>query len=349
MATIKKTGPKRSATIVNVAEKANVSIGTVSRYLNGYQIKEANRKRIEEAIAALSYSRNAFASAMKSEASNMVGLLVPNYDEFHAKLLGELATALRREGLVTLTFCHENHPEGMRDAVDFFRTHRVSALIMTEVEAGHDAIMSMVDDGVQVITFDNSPTDDSIDGVVVDNRQASKDAVNYLMDLGHSDISIVTGSLEHWTAQQRYEGYLDAFKSRGMEPRKDLVFEGNWRRPSGAAALEYFWSLDRRPTALFGANHRMSLGALNYARLNNISIPDDISLISFDDIEMYQYLTPSITAIAQPVLKIADAIRRLLLRRIEADEGEEALVEVLECDFIKRNSVKALSGTKGDK
>lgn len=341
MVEVRKNGQKRSATIVNVAEMAGVSIGTVSRYLNGFQIKTGNRLRVEEAIDALSYSRNAFASAMKSEASNMVGLLVPDYDEFHAQLLGSLVTTLRREGIVTLTYCHESNDEGFRDAVQFFRTHRVSALIMSDIENRRDEITAMMDEGVQIITYDNDPKDEAIDQVTVDNRSVSCAAVTHLLEMGHRRIAIVTGALENWTAGERLSGFRDAFEKTGLAVPEDLVYPCNWRREGGQEAMEHLWGLEDRPTAIFGSNHQMSLGIIAYARTHDIAIPEDVSLVSFDDIEMFQYLTPPVTAVSQPVGKIADAVRRLLLRRLKEQTSTSGQVEVLTCDFIQRESVAA--------
>ncbi|MEP3428644.1 MAG: LacI family DNA-binding transcriptional regulator [Roseibium sp.] len=339
MAVGRKIPQKRSATIVNVADMADVSIGTVSRYLNGFQIKVGNKKRIEDAIKALSYSRNAFASAMKSEASSMVGLLVPDYDEFHAQLLGNLVTALRKEGIVTLTYCHESNDEGFRDAVNFFRTHRVSALIVSDIDERRDEIIAMMNDGVQIITYDNDPNDNSIDRVTVDNRAVSCTAVSHLLETGHSRVAIITGAMENWTAVERLAGYRDAFERNGINIPEDLIVHSNWRREGGQEAMQRLWNLPDRPTAVFGSNHQMSLGVIAYARANDIAIPEELSLISFDDIEMFQYLTPAITAISQPVDKIAGAVKQLLLRRLEGGTNDDALVEVLNCDFLKRESV----------
>lgn len=334
-----KNTAKRSATIVNVAQMADVSIGTVSRYLNGYQVKAGNQQRIEAAIETLSYSRNAFASAMKSEASNMVGLLVPDYDEFHALLLGSLVTALRRDGLVTITYCHESSSEGLRDAAEFFRTHRVGTLIMSGLEAEDKGVQAMLDDGVQFITYDNDPQDEAIDQVKVNNRDASCTGVSRLLELGHERIAILTGSMENWTAGERLDGYKDAYESCGKSVPEDLIFHGDWRREYGRHAMERLWQLEDRPTAVFGSNHQMSLGVLAFVREHGIRIPDDLSLISFDDIEMFQYLTPSITAISQPVTKIAEAVRRLLNNRRTAVIGDRGQVEVLVCNFIERESI----------
>lgn len=339
MQTKTKTTTKRSATIINVAQMADVSIGTVSRYLNGYQVKAGNQQRIEEAIEKLSYSRNAFASAMKSEASNMVGLLVPDYDEFHALLLGSLVTALRRDGLVTITYCHESNSEGLRDAVEFFRTHRVGTLIMSGMEAEDKGVQAMLNDGVQFITYDNDPHDEAIDQVKVNNRDAARIAVSRLLELGHERIAVLTGAMENWTAGERLDGYKDAFAKYGKSIPEELILHGDWRREYGRQAMERLWHLKDRPTALFASNHQMMLGVLAYTQEHGIRIPDDLSLLSFDDIEMFQYLTPSITAISQPVTKIAEAVRRLLINRRAASVGGGGQVEVLTCDFIERESI----------
>lgn len=336
---------KKSPTIVTVAEHAQVSIGTVSRFLNGYKIKESNKLRVEAAIKELSYSRNAFASAMKSQASNMVGLLVPDYDEFHAHLTGTLVPRLRKEGLVTLTYFREYDETGahsvssLDEAIDFFRTHRIAALVLSAESARYDAILAMQERGVHVVSYDHDPKSDEIDSVVVNNRAASREATAHLLDHGHRRIGMIGGLRESWTAQERLAGYCEALEEAGIAVDENLIHHGNWLADSGYAGLAQFWNMPDRPTAVFGANHQMTQGMIAYIRDNGIMVPQDLSLVSFDDINMFRFLTPAVTAIAQPVEDIAATIAQMLQRRLSGKVSDGALSEVLPCDFRARDSV----------
>lgn len=124
------TPRERPVTITEVAKAAGVSIGTVSRYLNKRPVTAENHSRIAEAVERLGYRRNALASAMKAARTGLIGILVPNFDEFHRDLLTELTVCLRRAGLMSLTHCHDNTPETVASALDFFRNYRVDALVM---------------------------------------------------------------------------------------------------------------------------------------------------------------------------------------------------------------------------
>lgn len=333
------TRKKRVSTINDVAKIAGISIGTVSRYLNGFKVKEANRMSIEAAIADLSYSPNAFASAMKSEDTRMVGLLVPDYDEFHAQLLGNLAKTLRTVGLVTLTYCHESNDTDAKEALRFFRTHRVRAVITCGLSAMHDDILEMIKGDVQVITYDNVEDELGADRVIVNNREASCLGVCELLKQGHERVGIATGVMDHWTSQQRLLGWRDAFAMHGIKVPEDLIIGGEWSRAGGYAAMKSFWESANKPTAFFGANHQMTLGALTYCQRNNISVPNDLSILSFDDIEMFEFLTPSVAAISQPVMQIAETIKTMLADRLDNPTTASRRLEVLKCGLHFRQSI----------
>lgn len=328
----------RNATINDVAERANVSIGTVSRHLNGYLVKPDNRARIEEAIHSLSYARNAIASAMKTSQSNMVGLLVPDYDEFHAQLLGLLGTSFREQGFVTLTYCHESNVQAARDSIAFFRSHRVNSLILSGCQELKSEVEEMMSQGVQVIAYDNDLLDTRVQQVKVDNAGVTRQAIEHLLALGHRKIAIITGQMENWTAQRRLQGYLDAMQGAELEVDPAFVFNGDWRSETGFAAMQKLWAGTDRPTAVFSSNHQMTLGVLDFVREHHLDIPSDLSLISFDDISMFRYLTPSITAIAQPLPQIVSAIRELFLARDDARKSDAQRSIRLDCELMVRDS-----------
>ena len=120
---------KRNATIHDVAEVAGVAVGTVSRYLNGQEVRRGNRVQIEQAIEQLAFQRSAVAKAMKSDKTDIIGFMVPTFDEFHAELLDHLARSFRQTGRTMLTYCHDGDPKILKEAIAFFSNQRVDALV----------------------------------------------------------------------------------------------------------------------------------------------------------------------------------------------------------------------------
>lgn len=172
-----KTLRQRPVTIMDVAEAAGVSIGTVSRFLNDLPVKPHNSAAVANAISRLGYRRNALATAMKAARTGLIGVLVPNLDEFHSTLVTQLTVELRRIGLMSVSHCHDNTDETVAAALDFFRNYRVDTLVMGGAEPHVDAIRALIDSGTPVITYDNPQHSLALNGVVVDNVAGARAAV----------------------------------------------------------------------------------------------------------------------------------------------------------------------------
>jgi len=337
------TARQRTVTITEVAEAAGVSIGTVSRFLNDLPVKDDNRERIAAAIDKLDYRRNALASAMKAARTGVIGILVPNLDGFHSALVERLVVDLRAQGLMSLTHCHDNSAESVSAALDFFRNYRVDALVMGGSPDHVQAIRDLVGLGTPVITYDNPQPRVALDGVEVDNAGAAEAATRHLIEAGHRHIGIITGPLLNQTAISRLEGWRRAMEAAGLPTAEHLMQDGGWKRVTGAEAMKRMLDQGPPPTAVFGSSYRMTIGAMNVLRERGLSIPQDVSLVSFDDVELFRLMTPAITVVAQPVEAMADALtarvaERTGRKRPGADDARRA---VLPCELIVRDSVAA--------
>lgn len=165
----------------------------------------------------LGYRRNALASAMKAARTGLIGILVPNFDEFHRDLLTELTVCLRRAGLMSLTHCHDNTPETVASALDFFRNYRVDALVMGGSPDHLDAIRDLIAGGTRIITYDNPHPHLRLDGVEVDNIGGAEAATRHLIEAGHSRIGILAGPRRTQTGRDRLEGWRRALRAAGLE------------------------------------------------------------------------------------------------------------------------------------
>lgn len=249
-----ENGKRRQATIVEVADRAGVAIGTVSRYLNGHPVRRGNRDQIEQAISELGYRRNAIAAAMKADLTNTVGFMVPSLSEFHSAVLEYLARSMRKAGKALLTYCHDADPQAIASALDFFVTHRVDCLIMDGRNDLDEQVLDLIGSGTPVIFYDNGWPGLPVDRVVVENRAASFRAVTHLIDIGHTRIGVLTGNVADWTGGERFEGYRQALLSRGIAINPDYIVDTHWNETEAYSGLLRLLSLDEPPTALFCSN-----------------------------------------------------------------------------------------------
>lgn len=335
-------GRKKQSTIIDVADTAGVAIGTVSRYLNGYKVRRGNRELIEQAIDKLGYRRNAVAAAMKTDLTHMIGLMAPTFDEFHGVMLEHLAHDVRKTGRSLLTYCHGADPKIMQEALDFFAAQRIDALIMTGEQELYEQVDDLVGRGTPVIFYNNDLQGVSADRVFVENRRASRRAVNHLLDLGHERIGVISGNQHDSSGLERFQGYEDALRDRGMVLDPKYVFQGGWAVDGGYHALTHLMGLDEPPTAVFASSYPMAVGALGWLKERGLRLPDDLSLVSFDDVPLFRLHEAGITAISQPVVKIADSITSMLVSRL-ADPDERPRTITLDCDIILRGSTRRLA------
>ena len=158
---------------------------------------------------------------------------------------------------------------------------------------------------IPVVTIDNSAADKSIPSVIIDNFSAEVESVDYLCSLGHEHIGFMTGLEDSDVGKNRYEGYKNGLHKYGIDADETLVFRGNYTFGSGVSGVEYFLSLKQRPTAIICANDSMALGAISSLQKAGLKVPDDISVIGFDDIHLASQVTPTLTTITVPVDEIA--------------------------------------------
>ncbi|MCJ7874085.1 LacI family DNA-binding transcriptional regulator [Phaeobacter sp. J2-8] len=336
------TGPRhRPVTIIEVAKAAGVSIGTVSRFLNDLPVKPQNHKSVSEAVERLGYRRNALATAMKATRTGLIGVLVPNLDEFHSGLVTQLTKELRGMGMMSVSHCHDNSHDTVAEALDFFRNYRVDTLVMGGSEEHVNAIRALIDSGTPVVTYDNPQENMTLNGVEVDNIAGAIAATEHLINAGHKRIGILTGTLGSLTSSDRLEGWRRAMMAAGLEPSEDLIHEGHWSRAGGALGMAHFLDMADPPTAVFGSNFRTTTGAIKLLRERGVHIPQDISIVSFDDAEVFRMATPPITVVAQPI----DLMARTLAARVaencgmrQSETPDDHRV-VLTCTLIDRASV----------
>lgn len=178
-------------------------------------------------------------------------------------------------------------------------------------------LVQEIKSAVPVVAIDNSVADKTIPSVIIDNFNAEVETVDYLCSLGHRRIAFMTGLEDSDVGKNRYEGYKSGLIKQGVTLDPALVFRGNYTFGSGVSGVEYFFSLEPRPTAIICANDSMALGALNKLYQMGLEVPDDISIVGFDDIEIARQITPPLTTVSVPVDDIAGCAFDMLKKLID--------------------------------
>ncbi len=161
-----------------------------------------------------------------------------------------------------------------------------------------------------------------------------------LLDLGHTRVATIHGNLRDSAARERLAGFHDAYTHHGMAAALELVVAGDWRETGGYAALRELMALPEPPTAVFSANYNMTLGALTWARENGIVFPNDLSFVTFDDVPAFRMHSPGITAVGQPIEKLAESITSLLSDRLANPDAMGRSTIAIDCDIILRGSAR---------
>jgi len=334
---------KRAATIVDVAQAAGVAIGTVSRHLNGMSVRAGNRDQIERAIADLGFRRNAAAVAMKTHTTHIVGFFVPSLDEFHAAMLEQLSRKMREHGRAVLSYFHDLKLGSIREGLEFFATHRVDALVVDGEEAIKRQLRPYIDDGLVVVLYDNDAPGLLADRVFVSNRKASARIVGHMLELGHRRVATIHGHLIDSAASERLAGFHEALDAFGLVADPDLLRDGRWLERDAYERMGELLALPEPPTAVFAANYNMTLGVLTCLQERGVRVPDDISVVSFDDVAALRLHNPPITSVAQPIEKLAEAISDIIDERLANPGAMGRRSLTLDCEILLRHSVRRLT------
>ena len=331
----------------DVAKRANVSYMTVSRVVNKCgNVKKETEERVLKAIAELSYHPNAAARTLNSKRTNNIGIVLPKKEylltaPFYIELLLSVERHLRAEGFsLFLGTLHDDDEN--RDYSVLYKEGKVDGLIVFAPPYGDSFLSNLLNDNVPFIVVLGRSEEHRFSFVDADNFKSSGEAVNYLIGLNHRRIGFVSGNTREVNAYDRLEGYKMELLQNSIAFDEQLVYYGDWSLESGYEAFKYLFSLDNPPTAVFCANDYMAMGVIKAANDSNVRVPEDLSIVGFDDLQYSSFITPSLTTMRQPVEKIAVKAAEVIVDRVR---NRDAAVEeaVFKSDFIIRKSCRGLT------
>lgn len=329
------------ASLQQVAERANVSIATVSRVLNkSDKVVPGTRAVVEQALRELSYrpSRVARRLRMKDGRAHLVGLIIPDIQNpFYAEIARGVEDTAYANNYALLLCNSDENLEKERFYLDVMLDESVDGLVLPPFNDTDEAVLEMVNTGMPIVCVDRSLSKARTDLVEVDNHRGAFEAVTHLLDKGHRHIGLIEGRTHVSTSRDRRRGYLDALAARGVPVRRELMRAGDFKQESGRVLANDLLDQRRPPTALFVVNNLMTVGALAAVHQRGLRVPQDVALVGFDDLPWAEALDPPPTLVRQPAYEVGVQAMELLLKRI-SEPARPAVTVRLAPELVIRKS-----------
>ena len=331
-----------AATMKDIARKTGLGLATISSYFNGGNVREKNRIKIEAAIEELHYEVNEVARGLKTNATKTIGVVIPELNNtFCAEIITGMEDVLRSHGYATIVCDCRTDKKLECEAVEFLIRRRVDGIINMPVDEEGNHLRKFQKTGKPIVLIDRKIQGISCDSVLVDNRKAAEDAVQCFIKKGHRNIGIIGGPEGIFTAQERLAGYSKALNEAGIPIRDSLIFHGDYTIQGGVQAVEELVKENPDMTAVFVTNYEMTMGAVIGLNEMGVSMPEEISLVGFDNLPFARACRPALTIVSQPTEKIARETAQIMLERLEGrDELPDHIVRKLQTDIFMGKSIR---------
>lgn len=337
-------------TIRELARRSGVSVGTVSRALNGYaDVRPETRERIMRLASELDYTPAAAARSLVTQRSHVIGVFMETGEghpdlqhPFFHEVLGGLKQRVGGEGFDLLLFASERPGGGYgpHDYLKRARHHNVDGCALIGLDPDDDEVRRLVRGEIPCVAIDMQLEGPRTEVVMSDNEAGAATAVRHLHALGHRRIATITGMIDSRPGVDRLRGYRAAIQELGLAYRDEYVRYGDFYAESGREQTAQLLALDEPPTAIFAAADMMAIGAVRAASQAGLSVPGDLSIVGFDDIQLAPHVNPPLTTLRQDKLGLGAAAGDALVARIAGDPDRPPL-RTLPVELVVRGSTAA--------
>ena len=340
-------GQRKVADIRSVAEKAGVSISTVSRFLNHKVVSPSAEERIREAVKELAYIPNRIARSLKLRRTNTLGMAIPDItNTFFPEIVKGVEEAAREAGfaLVLTNTGEDQASEWERlNTLETLRCDGCLLILAPETNGDTERKQRLAEYRLPVVYLDRSPPFDA-DMVISDNVNGAEEAVRHLVGLGHKTIAFLGTTLEVSTHRERLQGYRNAMQTAGLTTAPGYELRVPPTVDGGVTGVQRLLDLNPRPTAVFIASNKLTIGAMAGITDRKLRCPQDISVIGYDDYEWEEAFRPRLTAVAQPSNLIGKRAAELLIARIVGQKTGEHEKVVVPSRLVVRESCAPVGG-----
>lgn len=312
----------RRPTIKDVAERAGVSLKTVSRVINDEpSVQTSTRERVRQAIAELGYQPDPSARSLRGAQPYALGLVYDNPNPYYVIAVQAGVLSVCRETGYGLQIhpCDSSSKNLASELIDLVQHSRLAGLVLAPpMSERNELVTELVAHGVRLVRIVSAAADpqDGSACVYVDDRDAAYDITEHLIQLGHSRIGFLWGGKSHGSSWERYKGYEDALREYGIALDPELVVEGDYAFDDGFRGARRLLALPDRPTAIFGSNDEIAAGVLAAAKSSGMNVPYDLSIAGFEDSPFSKQSWPALTTAKQATQDIARHAAHRLLQEI---------------------------------
>lgn len=337
-----------TATLQTIADIVGVSRFTVSRVLSdqhrNHRISPSTAKSIIETANGLNYIKNEGARSLRVRKTSTIGVIVRDItNPFYAQIVKHIENALYKEGYTVIISSTGYDLAKEIGHINVLLSRKVDGIILSPIQKSHENVLVITEHDLPLILFDCKIDEVQSDYVVVSNEASSANAVNHLISLGHRKIAYIGGDSDDSNNRLRFAGYKNALSKADIPISEAYVRHGSYTFKHGYVAVKEMMHLKDTPTAIFVANNRIVLGAYKGLLDSNKRIPEDVSIVGFDDFETAAMLPSPLTVIRQPLEEMAANAVDLLLSRIESGNGPPYVINKLDTEFILRKSTGPLN------
>jgi LacI family transcriptional regulator len=323
-----------------VADRARVSTATVSRTINGSnKVAPKTAERVRRAIEALGYYPNTNARALGSGRSRIYGLIISDItNPFFPELVKSFEDMAVRNGYEVIVANTGYSPERTEICVQRMLERKVDGVAVMTSEMGSHLIDRFHRGQIPMVFLDTGDPANGISNILVDYTAGVDDAVEHITSLGHTRIAFIGGPMDLASARTRRHALLASLKRKGLVSDKSLIEIGNHRIDGGREAMERLLTLQERPTAIIASNDLTAIGAIGALHRHNLRVPEDVSVVGFDDIEISAFLHPALTTVRLSRAAIADRAFQALHRAGKREANTPALEYNIRPELIVRDS-----------
>lgn len=329
------------ATIREVSKHANVSVATVSRVVNGNKwVSENTKKKVLASMKELGYQPNSFAKALATNKSDTLGMVVSDLGgPFFGNMMQYAEAEVRRQGKHLIITSGHDSLASERDAIDFLMQRRVDALLLHVETITDDELIQLNDDNDLPIVLINRLVPEMADQCIsLDNDMGGYLATQHLLELGHIHIACITGPLYKADARNRLAGYRRAIEQAGIPYNENLIIESDYQEKGGQNAIERLQRRREHFTAVVAQNDHIAIGAMNVLKKKGISIPEEVSIVGYDDMVMARYTEPSLTTVNIPVADFGKQAANLALMQLNEDTEGVSITRRYQPELVVRHS-----------
>jgi LacI family transcriptional regulator len=343
-----KQDTSSKVTIVEVARKGGVSLGTVSRVINNdIHVAPETRERISKVMQEMGYVANRQARSLRGSKTNVIGVLVPDLGTgYIGEIMRGIDAELALEQLDLMLFTTHRTASKEASYVTNMGKGMVDGLLLVLPRSPADYVETLTRRNLPFVLIDHQGTGQNCPAVGASNWQGAYNATEYLVKLGHTRIGFITGSMDLGAASDRLAGYESALRINHISKDPQLIYIGTFFQPDGYAGACALMDIENPPSAIFASNDVMAMGAMDAVRSRGLRVPEDISILGFDDIPQAELVRPALTTVRQPLEQMGQVATQMLLDLLKNPEKEISRIE-LPTELIVRGSTSSLKDRAG--